>query len=114
MCHVDSKQKLIVYGDSLGWAMPSELLLKVRQFIDAVYGEESQTYALHTCHDPNSKAWSGNHQCCDQCAASHSRDAVTCGMVSMIMVALTCHLPNYFQSLVTRYSKAKNVLMMLA
>ena len=77
MCHVDSQRKLIIYDDSFGWAMPSELVVKVRLFIDAVYGEkESETYTTWACHDPESRSWSGNH-CSDQCAASFPyRDAL--------------------------------------
>ena len=71
LCHVDIAAKKIVYGDSLAWPAPNDLLGKVDSYLKAVCKDDDvSNYSVAILHDPTSKCpKSGAHRCGDTCAS---------------------------------------------
>ena len=65
LCHVDTTEKRIVYADSLGWAIPANLLNKLDRYIKAINEDLNVAkFTLSTTHNPNSKSpIRGGHKC---------------------------------------------------
>ena len=107
MCHIDTIQKKIIYGDSIAWNYPKSLLEKANMYIKAISpSDDVANYTNLTCHDPSSTAL-GAHCCSETCANFYPLQTCgsICGVVVMVMAAIACHNPAYFSHLSTRHSQ---------
>ena len=107
LCHIDTTTKKIVYGDSLGWAMPDNLLSKVDEYIkvastNSTVGE----YTVTILHDPNGKCPTrGVHKCNNNCAQQYPLQTCgsICGIVVMVIAAIACYNSKLFEDITTEY-----------
>ena len=107
MCHIDTIQKKITYGDSMAWNYPKSLIEKTNMYIKAISpSDDVANYTIVTCHDPSFTA-SGAHCCGKTCANFYPLQTCgsICGVVVMIMAAIACNNPAYFSHLSTRHDQ---------
>ena len=71
MCHVDREKKKIVYGDSLAWSVPVDLLPRLEQFIEHIYGECLSDYSVFECHTSSNVFTEREHKCGFSCASKY-------------------------------------------
>ena len=111
LCHVDTTTKKIVYGDSLGWAIPANLLNKLDRYIKAINVNLNVTeFTVSTTHNPNSKSpIRGWHKCNHTCAKNYPLQTCSniCGIVVMVMAALACYHKELFQNMTAMHPPAK-------
>ncbi len=107
LCHVDTIEKKILYGDSLGWKVPDSLLDTLADYIKAVNIDDSiEHYNISILHDPTGKCpKTGAHKCNQKCAQNYPLQTCSdvCGIVVMAMAAIACHRTGYFMNLTTVY-----------
>ena len=108
LCHVDIAAKKLVYGDSLAWPAPNDLLSKVDSYLKAVCKDDDvSNYSVTMLHDPASKCpKSGAHHCGDTCASFYPLQTCSsiCGVVVMVAAAIACHNLEFFQHISTAHS----------
>ena len=106
LCFVDTMQKTIVYGDSLAWPVPDGLLERVYSFIQLVSKADGKAFTLVVCHDPYSLSARGGHCCGPQCAQLYPLQSCSsiCGFVVVVMAAIACHHPTFFDQLSSVHS----------
>ena len=104
ICYVDCAKKQIVYGDTLGWALPEDLMDKLDFVTRAFFGEEARSYHLRICHDPQSITSQGVHVCGNSCSPQYPLQgcANICGVISMVMGAVACFSEELFTHLISR------------
>lgn len=103
LCHVDANEKRIVYADSLGWAIPDNLLSKLDSYIKAINVDLNVAdFIVSTTHNPNSKyPIRGGHKCNHTCTWNYPLQTCSniCGIVVMVMARVACHHKELFQAL---------------
>jgi hypothetical protein len=100
ICHVNTAEKKVTYGDSLTWQYPPSLLEKLTQYINAILKDgDIGNYSIITCHDPGSFL-SGVHQCGKNCSSFYPLQTCysICDVVAMVMSAIACRKTGYFQT----------------
>ncbi len=103
LCHVDTIEKKIVYGDSLGWQVPENLFCKLDEYIKAIDANDTvKEYMVTISHDPNSKCHTtGAHKCSNNCVEHYPLQTCSniCGVVVMVVAAIACHNSDLFTNL---------------
>ena len=102
MCHVNVSERKIIYCDSLGWPVPSDILSRLNKYIKTVNKNASvEEYTLVFAHDPKSKSpVTGAHKCNKTCAQNYRHVAT--------YVVLLCWLSQ--QSHASKYSTSNHPL----
>ena len=82
MAVVNFQDCQVLYGDSLGWSAPTELLPKVKVFGEKFYNIKAP-FTLQYFHEPVS----GYHKCVQQCHQGYplQSDRNICGVVVVVM-----------------------------
>ena len=105
MCHVDMHKKVITYGDSLAWSSPKHLLDKIEQYVRGTHNiyEQILSYSFVYAHEPSSVGPNG-HLCGSLCVSLYplQRCASVCGVVALVMAAIACLAPGFFEELTER------------
>ena len=102
ICHVSEENKLIVYGDTLGWHLPEELLEKVNRFTTTVFKADVASYNLVICHNPE-YTMKGRHVCGNSCTPYPLQTCESvCGVISMVVAAVAIHKPDIFLQMISR------------
>ena len=100
MAMIDIEKKEIVYGDSLGWSPPVQLIAEVEKFYVSIFKKEMPQMEVTECH----KSSSSNHgHCCSSSCSLHyplQRDGNICGVVAATMLSVACLRPGYFSRIV--------------
>ena len=104
ICYVNLESKQITYGDSLGWPVPSNLIQVVEDALEKILGTPLKGFKLCVCHDPETTLDNETHMCAKYfCAANfplQTSDNLG-GVVSVILAAIACLSPGYFNFLTT-------------
>ena len=88
ICHVSEENKMIVYGNTLGWHLPEGLLEKVNRFTTTVFKADVASYNLVICHNPK-YTMKGRHVCGNSCTPYPLQTcASVCGVISMVVLLL--------------------------
>ena len=95
-CHfavafVSFQENKIIYGDSLGWAAPVDLLSLVRNYSNALFNHQNQqSFQLSYYHQPLTKG--NTTHSCSSCIFEYplQNDGNICGIVAMITSAIFC------------------------
>ena len=103
VCYVDTDRKIIMYGDSIAWQRPEILLDKIAQFVHEIKNESIVSYSFVYAHDPLSMGSSG-HRCGSKCIHLYplQRCSNVCGVVALIISAIACLAPSFFDELIDR------------
>ncbi|CAH3132813.1 unnamed protein product [Pocillopora meandrina] len=103
MCHVDREKKKIVYGDSLAWSVPVDLLPRLEQFIEQIYGECLSYYSVFECHTSSNVSTERDHKCGFSCASQYPLQTFSdiCGVVVLIMAVYACTARSFFSHITT-------------
>ena len=103
MCHVDREKKKIVYGDSLAWSVPVDLLPRLEQFIEHIYGECLSDYSVFECHTSSNVSTEREHKCGFSCASQYPLQTCSdiCGVVVLIMAVYACTARSFFSHITT-------------
>lgn len=100
MATIDIEKKEIVYGDSLGWSPPAQLIDEVKKFYVSIFKEEMPEMEVIECHKSSS---SGHGHCCSTGCSLHyplQRDGNICGVVAATMLSVACLRPGFFSRIV--------------
>ena len=96
-------RKIIMYGDSIAWQRPEILLDKIAQFVHEIKNESIVSYSFVYMHDSLSMGSSGHH-CGLKCIHLYllQRCSNICGVVALIISAIACLAPSFFDELIDR------------
>ena len=106
VCHVDTRERIVTYCDSLAWSSPINLLDRIGKFIQVTYSEEVSLYTFVYAHDPSSG--SHGHRCLSSCSPLYplQRCGNVCGVVAMIVAAIACLATDFFRELTKKVDHA--------
>lgn len=90
----------VIYGDSLGWAPPKQLLPEIKKYYSALFKREMPEVIVRECHDSTSSGF--GHKCAIDCSFRYplQRDGNICGIVAVVMLSIACLSPQYFKQIV--------------
>ena len=122
----DREKNQLIYGDSLGWEMPNEVIIRLKEFVSGIWKDWHEPEVVY-CHDPLAHK-DGIRACGDQCTVPYyplQSCSTICGVVAIIMSAMVClnydcfegmfkkdKQPYFFMKEPSKYNKyLRNVLM---
>lgn len=90
-----------LYGDSLGWKMPYDLIDKVKLFVRCIWSSNVEDYTVRYCHDPSGTSINSDHVCKSGCSTLYplQTDSSICGVVSLLMAGVASTNKPLFNSL---------------
>ena len=102
-CAMLIEKKKIVYGDSLAWSVPVDLLPRLEQFIEHIYGECLSDYSVFECHTSSNVSTEREHKCGFSCASQYPLQTCSdiCGVVVLIMAVYACTARSFFSHITT-------------
>ena len=89
ICILHRDTKAVVYGDSLGWKMPYDLLDKIQPYVTSLWSDKLTEYSTRYCHDPSGTS-GVEHICQATCSCFYplQKDSSICGVVVLLMAGL--------------------------
>ena len=114
-CHVDTRERVVTYCDSLAWPSPVNLLERIGEFIQTTHNEAVSLYSFVYAHDPSSTGPQG-HQCLSSCASLYplQRCGNVCGVVVIIVAAIACLANDLFRQLTKKIDNAPQCSIFLS
>ena len=98
-CYIDVSSKHMTYCDSLGWPPPKNMTTLMATSYEAVFGIPLPDCQMSYAHQPITNILEEDHHCTSGCATYYPLQ--TCGsiagVVSIIMAAIACLSPDFFQ-----------------
>ena len=84
-----TETKTAVYGDSLGWKMPHDLLEKIRPYVTFLWSENEAEYSTSYCQDTVGTS-EAEHICQATCSSFYplQKDSSIRGVVKLLIVGL--------------------------
>ena len=94
------EENKVIYGDSLGWAPPTQLIPEIKKYYRALFKREMPEVTVSECHDSKNSGF--GHKCSTDCSISYpfQRDGNICGIVAVVMLSIACLSPQYFKHIV--------------
>ena len=95
ICVYDKELNTTIYGDSLGWSAPGNLIQKIKRYIKRFFGEP-ENILLRECYNSNSNR-QGSHVCKIDCCViyPHQNDGDICGIVCIVVASIVCLTPRF-------------------
>ena len=112
VCYVDTNRRIILYGDSIAWKRPENILEKIAEYVHEIKDENIALYSFVYAHDPLAMGSSG-HLCGSKCASLYplQRCSNVCGVVALVVAAIACLAPNLFKELINQGIGQRSTLM---
>ena len=103
------------YGDSLGWATPTNLFSLFKPIFELFQSKRSKTAVstqLTLMHTPNSLDFNGQHECCYLCyqAFPKQRCGNICGFAPLLMCCLAATCPVIWKSILREHQPSLAIL----
>ena len=100
MAIIDKEKKEIVYGDSLGWSPPTQLIAEVEKFYIGIFKKEMPQMEVTESHKSSSSKH--GHYYSTSCSLHYplQRDGNICGVVAATMLSVACVRLGYFPRIV--------------